>query len=201
MAVPHVVGAFKTRGDRKAEQEGKTPPPPTTGGNGTSNKPHGQSKGQSNSAPSGQSRRRNQRTLLEIAKGELGTKEIPGPQSNPRILQYAKDQGIKGYTNDDTAWCALFAGWVIHKAGYKPTGSLRAKSYLEWGVPATIADVPSGNVVAVFHRGKPGAPTGHVGIVSRMTDKSLYLVGGNQSNNVTEALYKQDKLLALRKPE
>jgi hypothetical protein len=28
MAMPHVVQAFKTRGDRRADQEGKTPPPP-----------------------------------------------------------------------------------------------------------------------------------------------------------------------------
>jgi uncharacterized protein (TIGR02594 family) len=147
--------------------------------------------------PMGQS---NKKSLLAIAKTQLGVTEIPGKDSNQTILGYAKELGVEWYKNDDTAWCALFAGWVVKRAGYKPSGSLMAKSYLKWGKEATEADIPSGNVIAVFHRGKPGAPTGHVGFVTRATDKSLYILGGNQSNKVNEALFSKATLLALRKP-
>ena len=142
----------------------------------------------------------NKKSLVAIARTQLGVAEIPGKDSNQVILNYAKELGVDWYKNDDTAWCALFAGWVVKRAGYKPSGSLLAKSYLKWGKAATEADIPSGNVIAIFHRGKPGAPTGHVGFVTRATDKSLYILGGNQSNKVNEALFSKATLLALRKP-
>lgn len=140
------------------------------------------------------------RSLVAIARTQLGVTEIPGEESNQTILGYAKELGVSWYKNDDTAWCALFAGWVIKRAGYKPSGSLMAKSYLNWGKAATEADIVSGNVIAVFHRGKPGAATGHVGFVTRVTEKSLYILGGNQSNKVSEVLFSKTNLLALRKP-
>lgn len=32
--------------------------------------------------------------LLEIAQNEIGVKEIPGKENNPRILEYARKAGL-----------------------------------------------------------------------------------------------------------
>lgn len=143
----------------------------------------------------------NKPTILSMMEGELGVTEIPGPKSNPRILKYAKDLGYNWYTNDDTPWCALIMGWAIWRSGREHTGSLTAKSYLSWGKPATEEDIPSGNVIAVFHRGRAGASTGHVGVVKSVSGNTISLVSGNHSNTVAIAPYKKDhRFLGYRKP-
>jgi uncharacterized protein (TIGR02594 family) len=140
-------------------------------------------------------------SLLEVARPEIGQKEVPGTQHNPRILKYGKDTGLS-VTNDEDGWCSVFANWVAWRTGRTGTGSKMAKSWLSWGVEATEADIPSGNVIAVFHRGKPGAATGHVGIVDSFSGSTFQILGGNQSDSVSVAPFKKDeRFLALRKPE
>src|SRR5574343_1633001 len=116
--------------------------------------------------------------------GEIGQREIKGDKHNPRIIQYGTDTGQKKTTDDD-GWCADYVNWCIWRTGRVGTGSRMAKSFLNWGVPATEADIPSGNVVAVFHRGKAGASTGHVGIVDSFDGRTFMLLGGNQSDSVS----------------
>ncbi len=47
--------------------------------------------------------------VLQIAFKELGTKEIKGQNHNQRIVDYAKEAGIKGINDDETPWCSIFA--------------------------------------------------------------------------------------------
>src|SRR5262245_53470270 len=54
-------------------------------------------------------------TLLvwyEEALRQLGTREEPGPASNPKILQWASARGIP-YSGDDIPWCGLFVAHCI----------------------------------------------------------------------------------------
>ena len=52
--------------------------------------------------------------LLEIARAELGTRELSGKNDGPRILTYQAAAGLKS----GDAWCAAFVSWVFLKAGY-----------------------------------------------------------------------------------
>jgi uncharacterized protein (TIGR02594 family) len=139
-------------------------------------------------------------SLKSVAMPEIGQREIKGEKHNKRILQYATDQGWQ-MQGDEEAWCSTFVNWVCWRSGRTGSGSKMAKSWLQWGVAATEADIPSGNVIAVFHRGKAGASTGHVGIVDSFDGRTFMLLGGNQSDSVSIAPFPKDsKFLALRKP-
>lgn len=137
-------------------------------------------------------------TAYEIAKGKLGMKEIPGVDHNPEIIAMFAKVGHSWVKDDETAWCAAFAGWAMELAGVKSTGKLNAKSYMTWGNPVDPAEAQEGDIV-VFSRGNPSGWQGHVGFyVGRKGDKILVL-GGNQSNAVTIAEYPASRLLAVRR--
>ena len=74
---------------------------------------------------------------LDEAWREFGEHERSGAAGNPRILAFYRDAGQSGIANDETAWCAAFVGACLARSGLHGTGSLMARSYLEWGEAAT----------------------------------------------------------------
>lgn len=128
---------------------------------------------------------------LSIAKAEKGTKEIIGTQDNPRIIEYHSTTTLKA-TDDETPWCSAFVCWCLQQAGYKHTHSAAAKSYLKYGVPC---DMVLGSI-AVFER-KGG---NHVGFVVAWDDVFVFVLGGNQQNEVNVKQYARNRLLATRFP-
>lgn len=95
------------------------------------------------------------------------------------------------------AWCDAFVGAMLENAGQRSTRSLRARSYLNWGV--AIEHARSG-AVAVLARGR-NAALGHVGFVVGETEDALILLGGNQANSVSVHAFDRSRLLGLRWPE
>lgn len=138
---------------------------------------------------------------IQVALGEYGHKEIPGPRSNPRIIQYrdeinAKYPGrIKGYHDDDTAWCSLFATWVLMKAG-KPIiekNPLWSRNYVNY---AEKSETPSLGDVLVFARGGGG----HIGFYVGEDKTCYHVLGGNQANEVNITRINKIRILSVRKP-
>jgi len=97
---------------------------------------------------------------MEIAKKEIGQKEIAGKDNNARIVQYHSTTTLKA-TKDETPWCSSFVNWVMTQSGYKGTNSASAFSWKSWGKRVSE---PCSGAIAVFDHGK-GA--GHVGFVSK----------------------------------
>lgn len=132
---------------------------------------------------------------LRLARKELGTKEFPGPSNNQTVTQYYADS-IGRHMADSVPWCAAFVGAMLARAGRKPSGSLMARSYLDWGAKL---DEPIPGAIVVFARGRP--PSGHVAIVESVTNETLTVIGGNQSDAVTRANYPRSKALGYRWPK
>lgn len=134
---------------------------------------------------------------VDIAKTHLGTTEIPGPRSNPKIIGWAKKLGGKvgiPYTDDDTAWCGLFMGAVFQEAGLPvPNICVRASEWAKVGVE--VAGYSYG-AIAVFKR--PGG--GHVGLIVGQTDSTLLILGGNQGNRVSLTHIEKSRCTARRWP-
>lgn len=137
--------------------------------------------------------------LVAAGLSYLGLKEIPGSKHNPVIMNMAKELGVdKIYTSDEMSWCALFICYLC-KISDKPmpfTGYevLRAASFANWGNPVARGDERLGDI-AVFKR--PGGH--HVGIVIAVTDKSIVVLGGNQSNSVSITEIAKIRLLTCRR--
>lgn len=132
---------------------------------------------------------------MPIARGELGQKEVAGPGDNSRIAEYLASTTIgEPYNrNDETPWCSAFVNWCIERAGLRGTRSALARSWLEWG--REIRE-PVPGCIAVFTR----EGGGHVAFYLGRSGDNIYVLGGNQSNAVTEAAYAASRLLGYRLP-
>ena len=131
---------------------------------------------------------------IDIAMKELGVKEIPGPQHNPRVLEYHSVSG--GFSTDEVPWCASFVNFIMLKAGYKgPKWPAAAKSWLKFG---KSSGQPVYGAIAVKSR-KGG---GHVCFVvgQSKSGKYLYCLGGNQNDEVNIRRYPKNVFIDFRIP-
>ncbi|MFC3693140.1 TIGR02594 family protein [Chenggangzhangella methanolivorans] len=133
---------------------------------------------------------------LVEARRWMGLREIVGAASNPKILEWGK-AAADWFVNDDIPWCGAFVFGqfaAVLPDEKLPTNPLWARG---WAVFGRGLSKPSPGAVLVFERG-PNA--GHVGFYVG-EDKTRYRVlGGNQSNAVTETWIEKKRLLAIRWP-
>lgn len=137
-------------------------------------------------------------SLYNRALAERGVVEGPGELNNPRVVAYYRDAGFGGVKHDSVPWCAAFLGAMLKREGWKPSGSLMARSYLTYGKKILN---PRRGCIAVLRRGKP--PMGHVNFFVEWADiwqRSFWGLGGNQRNAVTIARFSMDNVLGFRIP-
>lgn len=133
---------------------------------------------------------------IAMREMETGVDEIPGPQHNPRILEYHQSTTLRA-TDDETPWCSSFVNWCMEQAGHPGTRSALARSWLAWGRPL---EEPRKGCVVVLQRGQH--PTqGHVGFLHGRERDRLLVLGGNQGDQVNIRSYPADRLLGYRWPE
>ncbi|MBS0270149.1 MAG: TIGR02594 family protein [Proteobacteria bacterium] len=133
---------------------------------------------------------------LEAAWAEFGVREISGKENSAEILRYFREAGDTNVESEETPWCAAFAGAMLKRAGCEGTGSLLARSYLDWGLSL---EEPRFGAIAVLARGDDPA-AGHVGFLIGTTGEKLYLLGGNQNDAVSVAAFDATRLLGFRWP-
>lgn len=133
---------------------------------------------------------------LQIAETFIGEREISGPKHNPKIVKLWADINMRGIKTDEVPWCAAFVGAMLERAGIPSTDSGAALSYAKWGQPL---DRPVLGCIAVFVR-KGG---GHVGFVVGETadKKSIFVLGGNQSDSVKISKFPLTNLKGYRWPK
>ncbi len=136
--------------------------------------------------------------VYDLARLEIGTYEW-AEGSNPRVDAYFDDVGYPSMT-DETAWCAAFVGAMLKRCGLPHTGKLTARSYLDWGKPVDLSKAQPGDVVVLW-RGSPTSWQGHVGLYDRQADGNVYLLGGNQRDQVSVVGYSIDRVLSVRRME
>jgi uncharacterized protein (TIGR02594 family) len=145
---------------------------------------------------------------VSVMRMHVGIVEIPGPKSNPVILQWGRDIGApRWFDNDDKAWCAVFMNRVLmacqlpmarmvdtshpdYKAGFD---LLRAATFEGYGYGLTV---PTLGCLMTFRR-----PEGnHVGAYLGERADAFRIIGGNQSNTVNETWIAKPRLTAMRWP-
>lgn len=108
--------------------------------------------------------------VLEIARGELGTKESP---ANSNQTKYGKWYGMDGQP-----WCMMFVMWVLFQAGVKllcKTASCSA--LLNWyraNRPASVVKTPQPGDIIIYN-------FGHTGIVEAVGSGTITAIEGNTS--------------------
>lgn len=132
-----------------------------------------------------------------LARKEIGQREIDGTEANPRILDYYRLAGTGWVRDDAVPWCAAFANAMLAQAGIEGTGSLAARSFLNWGRKVST---PYRGCIVVFRRGSQPWQ-GHVGFVEKLSDASVWCLGGNQGDGVNIRRFARLKVLGFRQPK
>lgn len=132
--------------------------------------------------------------IYETAKADEGVWEW-AQGHNPRVLAYYREAGVP-QTNDEVPWCAAFVGAVLARCGVQGTGSLLARSYESWGRSVPLDQAQRGDVV-VLSRGQPWQ--GHVAFYEGTAGGKVYLLGGNQGNQVNVTAYPAARVVAVRR--
>jgi uncharacterized protein (TIGR02594 family) len=131
---------------------------------------------------------------LEIARKDIGLREIPGAPTAPKIAGWLQSLGA-WWRDDETPWCGVaVAAWMQGAGVAYPKAYYRAKAWLDWG--HVIAE-PAVGCVVVFER----EGGGHVGIVTGYDQRGrLMVLGGNQGNAVSEIPFEPKRVAGYRWP-
>lgn len=135
---------------------------------------------------------------MVVARKEKGTKEYSGEADNPDVVKYLKSVdtlSVSAQRNDETPWCSAFVNWCMEEVGVKGTENAAARSWLEWGHELTA---PEEGCVVVLWRESPTGWKGHVGFFVKETPAYIYLLGGNQNDQVNVQRYSKDRVLGFR---
>lgn len=133
---------------------------------------------------------------LEVALGETGVSAYPVGSTNPRVASYHAGTNIEGY-DDKASWCSSFVNWSLAQVGIAGTASALARSWLAWG---EALETPVPGCITVLWRDDPTSWKGHVGFFLREDEEHVYLLGGNQLEQVREHFYPKATVLAYRWP-
>lgn len=126
-------------------------------------------------------------------------KEVKGVEDNPKIVHMFYNLGFDGSKlKDETSWCAAFVNHCLKETGHKHTGKLNARSFLE--LPGPVDEPELGDIV-IFWRESPESWKGHVGFVIRKRRGWVYVLGGNQRNEVNIIAYQESRVLGYRRPK
>ncbi len=130
---------------------------------------------------------------LDLAAAQIGLNET----DKKVALQDYLTTGGANLDPQTTAWCAAFVNATLQQSGQQGTGSNMARSFLKWG---TEVNDPQRGDIAVFSRGDPNGPFGHVGFFEGYNpDGTIRILGGNQGDAVSIASYSPDQLLGFRR--
>lgn len=133
------------------------------------------------------------------ARRLMGTREVAGRQHSSVIMGWARRLKL-AYGDDETPWCGLFVAHCISATlptEPLPANPLGARNWLTFGRSLTT---PALGAVLVFWRGSKAGWSGHVGFYAGERSDAFRVLGGNQSNAVTETWLARDRLLGIRWP-
>ena len=135
--------------------------------------------------------------MIQAALPYYGLKEVPGPESNPEILEMIRETFPWATDDSKIAWCGIFMHRIAKLAGREyPEKYYGAREWMKVGVQVDLPNVELGDGV-VFWRGSREGWKGHFGLYAGQTENFIKVFGANQKNRVGIDLYPKDRLLKI----
>lgn len=133
---------------------------------------------------------------FEMASQFLGRKEFAGERDNPLILGMLQlDDSWPEH--DEIPWCSAFVNFICFCCKLPRSKSLGARSWLSIGQPVLLDAAKKGFDIVIFERGIGG----HVAFFDSVNDKSVFVLGGNQSDQVSYASFPRTRVMGVRRLE
>ena len=135
-----------------------------------------------------------QPSWLKAAIAEIGTTEVAGAKSNPRIIEYRRMADIAlGGDDSIVPWCAIFINAMLASAKVETSGSAMARSFAN-NKNFRKLNAPIVGCITVISSTR-GPASGHVFFYTG--DNGLFLqgIGGNQNDSVNISMFQKKKLV------
>jgi uncharacterized protein (TIGR02594 family) len=124
---------------------------------------------------------------LALATHELGQREVEGPKSNPRLIQYRAMSNLDLAGEDGKVpWCAIFINAMLMSVGVPGSGSAMARSFAS-AKNFERLDQPMVGCITVISSAR-GPAMGHVFFCTGEDGLFWQALGGNQNDAVTIAM-------------
>jgi len=115
------------------------------------------------------------KTVLDIARKEIGTKEAPANSNNVRYNTWYYGKAVSGSAYP---WCMAFVQWVFNQAGMKlPYLTASCSALLNWyrkNRPARVVKTPQPGDIVIYS-------FSHTGIVEAVGKGTITAIEGNTS--------------------
>lgn len=134
-----------------------------------------------------------------MANKFIGLKEVNGHTSNPSILAMLQ-LDVSWPQDDEVPWCSAFVNYVCWLLDLSRSKSLRARSWLNVGTEVNLASANKDFDIVVIKRGTSEV-TGHVGFFAGSEGDEVWILGGNQGNEVNVSKFRQADILSVRRLE
>lgn len=137
--------------------------------------------------------------IYAAALKHLGTAEVKGKASNPKIRAWIK-QAAQWLDGDDsaTAWCGCFRGAIGLATGTGvPREHYRAASWATWGQAVDITNAAAWQKGDTIVMTRPGG--NHVCLFDRLEGNVVFCLGGNQGDAVTIDPYPRRRITHIRR--
>jgi uncharacterized protein (TIGR02594 family) len=131
-----------------------------------------------------------------VALTFYGEKPIPGYQSNPHIIEFLKATSYPDASSDEVPWCSAFLVWIFQQCGIATSANAAALSWLTYSVST---DQPSLGDVVVLGWPQEKPVSHHVGLFIRETPNLVYVLAGNQNDEVDICAWRKRSVLSYRK--
>jgi len=135
--------------------------------------------------------------LSQFAIREYADSNINAPE-NENILRYFQEIGFEWVQDDGMAGCSAFVNWCAMKSNKPMSNKLNARSWLTVGKPVSKSKVKLGDVVVLW-RGSKTSWKGHVGFYIRESANYVWILGGNQGDEVNIKRYPKYRVLKYRR--
>lgn len=132
--------------------------------------------------------------LMEMLS-HYGLKEYVGPTHNPEIMAMFEELGFSWIQDDETSWCSAALNYFCKKLGYEYSGKLDARSWLK--MPVKVLKPQLGDIVILW-RDNPKSWKGHVGLFITQNENVIYVLGGNQGDQINISPYPKNRVLGYR---
>jgi len=142
-------------------------------------------------------------TLFQLAerfRNEI--KEQPGAVQHPFIQWCHSLSGLGFDQPDEVPWCSSFVNAICWMLRLPRSKSAAARSWLGVGTVIDLVEATIGYDIVILRRfinGIDNGVSGHVGIYAGHDSTSVFLLGGNQSNQVTLAPFLRSDIIGVRR--
>ena len=131
-----------------------------------------------------------------------GTAENPNEKLEPIFRALHRRAGTSG-AQDKSPWCAAFVSQTLKDAGVKLPFYVSARKYLSVGTKVTEGQEKEGDVAVMWNNeettGGPSGWGGHAAFIIKQTEKSVFVISGNDQDGVRINEFDRRRLLGVRR--